>query len=74
VRYPFIKRLKNKIFVKLHKRLYRKELIEKIKKETSEAIKCIESDKDYYLLELEVDEPVEYFEFLNYLIYLNKNI
>ena len=70
--YPFIKKFKDKIFIRLNKELYKKELIEKIEKEEPDSVVYLKSQKNYYLLELRVDNFSEYLNFLNYLIYLNR--
>ncbi|MCF7874190.1 MAG: hypothetical protein K9M00_05100 [Candidatus Omnitrophica bacterium] len=71
--YPFIKKDKNKSYIKLCKEIYNKALIDKLKSEVSDAILSVKSQKDYYLLEIEADNKSDYFDFLNYLIYLKRN-
>lgn len=70
--YPFIEKIRDKLFIRLHKELYGKDLIKKIKKEEPDCIISVRPQKNYYLLELNVDDFGEYFDFLNYLIYLGR--
>lgn len=67
--YPFIKRFQDKLFVKLNKELYKRDAIERIKNQEPDSIISIRLKKNYYFLELKVDEFEDYFDFLNYLIY-----
>ncbi|MCF7888080.1 MAG: hypothetical protein K9L76_02250 [Candidatus Omnitrophica bacterium] len=71
--YPFIKKDKNKSYLKLHKKIYNKSLINKMKTQIFDSILSIKSQKDYYLLEIDADNKSDYFDFLNYLIYLNRS-
>ena len=69
---PFLVKERNRIFVKLNKELYEKALIEKIGLVEPGSISSISVKKDYYLVELNIDSPEDYFGFLNYLIYYKK--
>ena len=71
--HPFETKIGKKKFVKLHKGLYSMSLINRIKKEIPDSIISLKSQKDYYLLELEVDEAEDYFDFCNCLIYFNRS-
>lgn len=72
--YPFVKKIKNKLFIRLHKDLYSKNLIEKVRKKEADSIISFKSQRNYYLLELQVDDFEDYFDFLNYLIDFCRNI
>jgi len=71
--HPFEKKIGKKKFVKLHRELYSKNLINRIKKEIPDSIISFKSQKDYYLLELDVDDAVDYFDFCNCLIYFDRS-
>jgi len=62
------------LFIKLHKDLYDKNLIEKVKEKEADSIISFKSKKSYYLLELKVNDFVDYFDFCNYLIDFRRNI
>ena len=66
---PFLKKIKNKTLLKLNKDLYPPDLIAKIKKLDPSAILSARQRKGYFLLELDVSDNGEYFDFLNYLIF-----
>lgn len=70
--YPFVKKFKDIQLIKLNRALYPKDLIEKIKREEPNSIISLKSNNKYYILELKVDNFKDYFDFLNYLIYLNR--
>jgi len=72
--YPFIKKINNKVFVKLHKDLYDKNLIQKVREKEADSIISFKPQKKYYLLELRVDDFEDYFNFCNYLIDFRQNI
>ena len=69
---PYIVKSENKTFLKLHKDIYKKQVLNKLRKEDPETITDIRLEADYYLLELQLDDPEDYFSFLNYLIYSNQ--
>ena len=71
--YPFIKKINNRILIRLNKDIYNKDLIDKAKKDEPASIFSITVQKNYYFLELNVDKFTEYFDFLNFLIYLKQN-
>ena len=71
--YPFETKIGKKKFVKLHKELYSRNLINKIKKEIPDSIISLKSQKDYHLLELEIDGTEDYFDFCNCLIYFDRS-
>lgn len=56
----------------MHKKIYDKAIIEQAEKEEPEMVRKILSKKDYYLVELDIEEKNDYFNFLNYLIYLKR--
>jgi len=64
----------NSFFVRLHRKLYKKELLVRIKEEKPDFVRAVMSRGNYYLVELMVNEETEYFAFLNYLISLNQEI
>lgn len=68
----FIEKQKGKSYLKLHKKIYSKSLIDKIKEEASDFILSVVPKKNYYFLEINADRQSDYFDFLNYLIYLYK--
>ncbi len=70
--YPFCKKIGKKTYIKLHKGLYGKNLIERIKKEFPQDILSLKASKNYHLLELDIDGPEDYFDFCNYLIYYSR--
>jgi len=71
--YPFIKKSKGKLFVKLNKDLYPKELIQKAAEREPGSVISVGKEKAYHLLELNVDNSGEYLDFLNFLIYLKRS-
>ena len=72
--YSFETKIGKKKFVKLHREIYSKSLINRIKKEIPDSIISLKSQKNYYLLELEIDDPEDYLDFCNCLIYFNQNV
>jgi hypothetical protein len=70
--YPFLQKIRNKFFVKLHKELYNIDFIRGVEKNEPGFIRSILSGKNYYLVELGIREESEYFIFLNCLINLNQ--
>lgn len=70
--YPFITNNKGRLSVKLNKNIYKKSLIDKLKKEIPGSILSFKSQSNYYLLEIDADGESDYFDFLNCLIYLYK--
>ena len=73
IMYPFLKKVNDKLSVRLNNELYGEDLINKIIKEEPNSIVSLSSQGNYYFLELDVDSPRDYFDFLNYLIYQNRN-
>lgn len=71
--YPFIKKVKDKLLVRLNKEIYSRDLIDRAAKEETDSIMSIKQEGNYYLLELNVDGFKDYFDFLNYLIYLTRS-
>ena len=71
--YPFIKKYKNRLLIKLNKELYPQDLIKKAKDQEPETIISVTAQNNYYLVELKIDNKTEYFDFLNCLIYLSRN-
>lgn len=72
--YPFLQKHGNSSFVKLHKNLYKKELILRVKEENPGFVRAIISRGKYYLVDLDISKKSEYFFFLDYLIGLNQEI
>ena len=72
--YSFETKIGKKKFVKLHREIYSKNLINRIKKEIPDSIISFKSRKNYYLLELKVDESEDYLDFCNCLIYFNQSV
>ena len=70
---PFEQKIGTKKFVKLHRELYSKNLINRIKKEIPDSIVSVKSNKKYHLLELKIDDSGDYFDFCNCLIYFNQS-
>jgi len=68
---PF-KTEKNKVVLKLHRQLYKKNIINSAAKEEPDFIKNIVTGKKYYILELKKNRA-DCLSFLNYLIYSHKN-
>jgi hypothetical protein len=71
--HPFLQKSGRKLYVKLHSELYDKSLLEGIKKEEPGYIKSINTCDGYYLIDLNTQKSQEHFEFLNSLIYLERN-
>ena len=69
---PFIEKIEGKIFIKLNRNLYKKDLIEKAKRENPTSLGSLRKRGEYYLLEFREENLTEYFDFLNYLIYLKR--
>ena len=67
---PFLKINRNNIFLKLHRDLYSKEILERLQKENAEFILSIKEKNKYYFLKLNKFNLQNCFDFLNYLIYL----
>jgi hypothetical protein len=63
----------NKVYVKLHRELYPKEVLAQARANEPESVISVKTERDYYLVELDVRAPSEYFDFLNYLICLKRN-
>ncbi|MEI8348842.1 MAG: hypothetical protein WCI77_01695 [Candidatus Omnitrophota bacterium] len=63
----------SKQLVRLHKTLYRKEILQRAKELEPGTVGAVQSDGQYYLVELSVDTEEDYFSFLNYLIYLGRH-
>jgi hypothetical protein len=63
---------KNKVVLRLHKDLYRKEILERVKKEDPKSVVSLAIQGDYYLLDLCIDGFSDCLDFLNYLIYINR--
>lgn len=72
--YPFLQKYENSSFVKLHRKLYKKELLDQIKERMPDFVRRVMLRGNYYLVELRAKEEIEYFVFLNYLISLNQEI
>lgn len=70
--YPFLKKIKGRLLVKLNSDLYPRELIEKVKTEESDSVIFAAGEKGYYFLELKADDAQDYLNFLNYLLYLKR--
>jgi len=71
--YPFVKRGKDRLSVRLNKELYKRELIERAARQEPNSVISINTQGKYYLVELKADDFGNYFDFLNYLIYLSRN-
>jgi len=71
--YPFLRKYNNKLFIKLHKDLYKKDTIEAAKKEEPDTVMSVRGIKNYYLVELHADSQRDYLSFLNYLIYAERH-
>lgn len=69
--YPFLTKSKKKVFLKLHKEIYGKDLLSAMKEETG-MIRAILPQGKHYLVELDTDTKTDYLEFLNHLIYLKR--
>lgn len=72
MKYPFIEKSRKKPCLKLNKKLYSKDLINAINEEFN-CVLSVRSKGNYYLVEIDADDTRDYFGFLNYLIYLNRN-
>lgn len=70
--YPFVRK-KGSIILKLHKDLYKKETILRIAKEEPDFLNALSLRKQYYLLEFKNADYGSCLDFLNYLIYLERN-
>lgn len=71
--YFFLKREKDKFILKLHKDLYKKEVI--LKAFQSEGVDFswnLGSSKDYHLVRIATKNPEDCLDLLNYLIYLGR--
>ncbi|MFA5271068.1 MAG: hypothetical protein WC412_01855 [Candidatus Omnitrophota bacterium] len=71
--YPFLQKSGQKFYLKLHSQLYEKSMLEEIKKEEPGYIKSINARDGYYFIDLNARKAKDYFEFLNSLIYLERN-
>ena len=65
---PFIRKIGKRVFVRLNKALYRKDLIVKAKEDNPDGIINIKTEKNYHLVELDAVESTDYLDFLNYLM------
>ena len=71
--HPFLQKTGKKVYIKLHSELYNKNVFDEIKKEEPGYIKSIKKQNDYYLLDVAAKDKSEYLDFLNYLIYIERN-
>jgi len=71
--YPFLHKVNNKRYLKLHSGLYKNSLLKEVEKREPGYIKSIRLDKNYYLIDLNINKPEEYFNFLDCLIYLERS-
>lgn len=71
--YPFLQKSGRKLYVKLHSELYDRSLFEGIKKEEPGYIKSINARDGYYFIDLNTHKSKDCLDFLNYLIYLERN-
>ena len=72
--HPFLQKHGNSSFIKLHRKLYKKELLTQIKEKKPGFVHTVAQRGNYYLVKLRVNDEIEYFAFLNYLISLNQEI
>ncbi len=70
--WPFIKKERNQILVRLNSKLYSKELIENLCKQAKDNISSVKLEKGYHLVELRTASQEDYLDFLNYLIFLQR--
>ena len=68
---PFVVRTKNKEYIKLHKKLYDKRIIENIRSQEPGAISSFTEIPTYYLVKLK--NKKDSFDFLNYIIYCSRS-
>jgi len=72
--YPFLQKHGNSFFIRLHRELYKKELLARARKENPDLVGAVLPRGNYYLVDLKTTEKSEYLVFLNYLIGLNQEI
>lgn len=72
MKYPFIKKEPGSFEVKLHKQLYRKPLINKLKNNLAGEVTSFKTKGDYYFLRIDAESESDCLNFLNYLIYLQR--
>lgn len=65
----FLKKTGKKIFIKLHKELYSRDVIERVRRQEPGILGMVHSDAAYYLVEMKTKQKRDYLDFLNYLIY-----
>lgn len=71
---PFLTKKQGKLQLKLHKELYRKDVIDFANKCEPGFISSVKASAKFYLLDLNTSDPGECFEFLNFLVYsIKKN-
>lgn len=70
---PFIKKSGKKLLLKLNSDLYEKDLFARVKAEHPEALLSLKKSGNYYFVDMQVDRFEDYFDFLNYLIYLSRS-
>ncbi|MFH1875879.1 MAG: hypothetical protein ABH865_03215 [Candidatus Omnitrophota bacterium] len=66
----FLKKTGKKIFIKLHKELYDRNVIERVKRQEPGILGVVHSDAAHYLVEMRTKQRRDYLDFLNYLIYM----
>lgn len=70
---PFIKKENNRILIRLNGELYSKGLIANLCKQAKDNISSVRSENGYHLVELKAASQEDYLDFLNYLIFLQRN-
>ena len=68
---PFIIKNKNTKYIKLHKKLYDRRIIEDIQRQGQGSISAILEGSTYYLVKLKNQK--DSFDFLNYIIYYSRS-
>lgn len=71
---PFLRVNDNKIYLRLRKNVYSKELILEAQKTHSDLLESVKNQKAYFLLKLNLSSINDCFDFLNYLIYLRRSL
>ena len=65
----FVKKIKNKTYIKLNKSLYPSALLYRAKQLEPKDIGSIQNFRNYRLVEINADCNGDYFDFLNFLIF-----